>query len=174
VYIWNFKADEICWVLERCCLISKLYLTVCRYWHATEKCHNIYPNVFSIMCPVAVCIYEDCKRHILCSYKHYVNTVLQMCNLVVRNKHFRYALFEENTGPHACRILSLICSCNYFTVLGLVVLIKICNIYRAKEVNCVFATAVMRSMCAFSLFVIIKGIYVHVNKVSEMNYLFKL
>ena len=51
---------------------------------------------------------------------------------------------------------------------------KICNIYTAKEVNCVFATAVMGSMYPFSLFVIIKGIYVHVNKVSEMNYLFKL
>lgn len=93
--------------------------------------------------------------------------------MVVRNKYFRYALFAENTGPHACRIL-LICSCNCFTVLGLAVLMKVCNIYNAKEVNCVFATAVMGSMYAFSLFVIIKGIYVHVNKVSEMNYLFKL
>jgi hypothetical protein len=51
-----------------------------------------------------------------------------------------------------------------------------CNTYRAKEVNCVFATDVMRSVYeySFSLFVVLKGIYVHVNKVSEVNYLFKL
>jgi hypothetical protein len=67
-------------------------------------------------------------------------------SLRLRNKRFRYALFGENPGPHACRILSLICSCNYFTVLGIVVLMKICNTYRAKEVNCVFAAAVMGSM----------------------------
>jgi len=41
-------------------------------------------------------------------------------------------------------------------------------------VNCVFGTAVMGSMYSFCLFVIIKEIYVHVNKVSEMNYLFKI
>jgi hypothetical protein len=126
------------------------------------------------MCPVAVCIYEDCERHILCSYKHYVNTILQMCNLILRNKHFRYALFEEKSGPHACRILSLICSCNYFIVLGIVVLMKMCSTYSGKEVNCVFAAAIMGSIYFFSLFVVIKGIYVHVNKVSKMNYLFKL
>ena len=97
-----------------------------------------------------------------------------MCNIILRNKLFRYALFEENSGPHACRNLSLICSCNYFIVLGVVVLMKICNTYRGKEVNCVFATTVMGSMYSFSLFVIIKGIYVQVNKVSGMNYLFKL
>jgi len=68
----------------------------------------------------------------------------------------------------------LICSCNYFTVLGIVVLMKICSTCRTKEVNCVFATAMMGNMYSFSLFVIIKGIYVHVNKVSKMNYLFKL
>ena len=37
-----------------------------------------------------------------------------------------------------------------------------------------FTADVMRSMYSFRLFVIIKRIYIHVNKVSKMNYLFKL